>query len=114
LLYLEPAIESKDLNQKIKLVDLRITKGGQTQSLKVRLGLGFQAFCARNPTPIEFDCREADCGICIFKVQSGASHLTPKTAKESEFLKAMRADPDERLACQVRVLGDVSIEVEDF
>ena len=26
--------------------------------------------------------------------------------KEADFLKAMRADDDERLACQVRVFGD--------
>ena len=36
-----------------------------------------------------------------------------KTDAEKDFLAAMRADPDERLACQTRILGDVRVEVED-
>jgi ferredoxin len=111
---MEQTIESQELNSQVKLVELTISKGEKQQVLNVRRGLGFQAFCARNQTPIEFDCRDADCGICIFKLIKGSENLSPKTIKESEFLKAMRADPDERLACQVRLLGDATIEVEDF
>jgi ferredoxin len=82
---------------------------------ELRRGLGFQALAAQHPeTPLEFDCRGADCGICIMRVRSGAENLTPQTSEEADFLKAMRAEPDERLACQCRVLGDVEVELEDY
>jgi ferredoxin len=83
-------------------------------TLDVRTGLGLQAICKQHQTPVEFDCREADCGVCIFRVRENIGHLSPKTKAESDFLKAMHASDSERLACQVRVFGDVSIEVETF
>ena len=81
--------------------------------LEARKGLGLQAICAQTGTPIEFDCREADCGICIVRVRQGLENLSPPTFAERDFLKAMHAEPDERLACQTRVFGDVELEVED-
>ena len=85
-----------------------------TQEHKLRPGLGIQALAARESLPIDFDCREADCGICILRVRSGDANLSPHTTAEADFLRAMRADPEERLACQCRVLGDVTLEVEEF
>ena len=39
-------------------------------------------------------------------------NLSPYNAKEKDFLQAMRADPDERLACQTRIMGDVEICID--
>lgn len=80
----------------------------------LRKGFGLQALCARVKTPIEFDCRKSDCGICIVHVTAGAENVSEKTEAERDFLRAMHAEPDERLSCQCRVLGDVEIEVEEF
>ena len=91
---------------------VRITKNATTTEYRVRKGLGFQALSLREKTPLEYDCRNADCGICIFRVRNGQENLSSATESETEFLKAMRADPDERLACQCRVMGDVDIEIE--
>ena len=77
-----------------------------------RKGLGFQALCMKNKTPIDFDCRQADCGICIVNVLEGGENLSPVKETEQDFLNAMRADPTERLSCQTRILGDVKILVE--
>jgi ferredoxin len=88
-------------------------RGGASQSYRIRKGLGFQALCAREATPIEFDCREADCGICIVRIVRGLEFLSAKTEAERDFLAAMRAEPDERLACQARITGDVWIQVDD-
>jgi len=96
------------------LVQLTIACKGQDTTYKVRKGLGLQAICAAHETPIEFDCREADCGICAVTVLSGAEHLNPPTRAEADFLKAMHAKADERLACQCRVFGDVAVRVEDW
>jgi ferredoxin len=87
---------------------------GAKTCLDIRTGLGFQAIAEKHATPLEFDCREADCGICIFKVLAGGDHISPPTARETDFLRAMRAEPTERLACQARVHGPATIEIEHF
>jgi len=86
---------------------------GQEQHLTIRRGLGFQALCAQHQTPIEFDCRAADCGICIMHVIKGMENLNPAVGAEQDFLKAMHADADERLACQCRIMGDVEILIDE-
>ena len=86
--------------------------GNPNLVLPLRRGLGFLALAAANEIPVEFDCRKADCGICIVRVVEGASNLSQQTEREADFLKAMRADPEERLACQCRVHGDVTVKVE--
>ena len=95
-------------------VKVTIKSKSGVSSHTLRKGLGIQALCLRAKTPIEFDCRKADCGICIVHVIKGAEHLTEQTPSEKDFLIAMRADPDERLACQCRVLGDVELFVDEF
>jgi ferredoxin len=81
---------------------------------KLRRGLGFQALAVAASTPIEFDCRAADCGICVIRIKEHPEHLSPPTTGERDFLLAMRASPEERLACQCRILGDVTVEVDDY
>lgn len=98
--------------QTIKKVKITIKSPAGAQTLETRTGLGFQAICANHQTPIEFDCRKADCGICAFRVLEGSEHLSPPTEPEKNFLAAIRAEPNERFACQVRVFGDVTIEVD--
>ena len=95
-------------------VTVSVTLGQKTRTVVVRRGLGFEAICARHQLPLEFDCRKADCGICIFRVLDKLESLSDKTPAEADFLKAMHAEPHERLACQTRVFGDVAIEIEKF
>lgn len=97
-----------------KAVAVTIRHQGEVHVHKLRRGLGLQALAAAASTPIEFDCRAADCGICIVRVKEHPEHLSPPTTGEKDFLTAMRAAPDERLACQCRVMGDVTVEVEDY
>jgi len=77
----------------------------------LRSGLGLQALAAQVETPLEFDCRKSDCGICIVSVIEGAEFLSPPTDSEKDFLKAMHADANERLACQFRITGDATFEI---
>lgn len=93
-------------------VQVTIKCRNESQSITARRGLGFQAICAKHNTGIEYDCRASDCGICAIRILAGDGNLSPKTAAEADFLRAMAADPDERLACQTRVLGDVEIQVD--
>jgi|GEM_PF-749133 ferredoxin len=94
-------------------VKVQLTCKGHTETFELRKGLGLQVL-EKQTDGIEYDCREADCGICIIRVHQGADHISPPTPAEADFLKAMRAEDNERLACQCRVFGNISIEVEDW
>ena len=93
-------------------VNVTIIHKNKKETFRLRKGLGFQALGTQSPIPIEFDCRDADCGICIVRVLEGLEQLSDKTYAEADFLKAMHALADERLACQCRIFGDVTVEVE--
>lgn len=94
---------------------ITITTDGGASIYELRSGKGLQALHVNDgETGLEFDCRKADCGICIFQVIAGSENLSPCTFAERDFLKAMRANSDERLACQTRVFGDVHIAIEKF
>jgi ferredoxin len=92
--------------------EITIISKGNEHTFRQRKGLSFQALAARTAIPIEFDCRKSDCGICIIKVQAGTEQLSPAKEAEQDFLRAMHADADERLACQCRIYGNVRVEVE--
>lgn len=55
----------------------------------------------------------AECGTCRVRVLAGAANLTPPTGEERELRErhpeALAAD--QRLACQCRPTGDVTVEV---
>ncbi len=56
------------------------------------------------------NCRgTGHCGSCEILVISGAEHLTPRTAAEHKMLKTY--DVHRRLACQVAVNGNETIEI---
>lgn len=101
-------------SKKPQTVEIKIDHRGETYSVRLRRGLGLQVLANRPNQPIEFDCRKSDCGICIVRVLKGMEHLTEPTEREKDFLRAMHADPEERLCCQARVFGDCHLKVDDF
>jgi len=64
-------------------------------------------------TSILFGCRDGACGACICKVIEGPENLSPMLNDERDFLETMAAEDSERLICQCRVTGDVSLEVSE-
>ena len=69
--------------------------------------------CEDHDTSILFGCRDGACGACMIRVKEGAENLSPMQDHERDFLETMAAEPNERLACQCRVLGDVVLEVSE-
>ena len=90
---------------------VELTHLNKTETFQIRPGLGFQALAVQNKTPLEFDCRKSDCGICLIHVASGSENLSPKTEAEMDFLKAMGAEEGARLACQANIMGPVAVEL---
>ena len=59
---------------------------------------------------LTFGCREGMCGICAIAVLDGYDRLSPLEQKESDLLEFLGRDPSRnRLACQCRLLGDVTL-----
>lgn len=60
---------------------------------------------------LPFGCKAAACGRCAVEVKQGLAHLSPPTAREARALQILKL-PQEcvRLACQARVLNDVSLQ----
>jgi ferredoxin len=57
-----------------------------------------------------FGCRAGMCGICVIEVVEGAVNLSTPDEEETDFLARMGFDDDcNRLACQCRLRGDVTI-----
>lgn len=53
----------------------------------------------------------ASCGDCVVLVKSGESNLTPQTFEELRLLGNVFHITKERLSCQTKVIGDVTIDV---
>lgn len=64
-------------------------------------------------TSILFGCRDGACGACMIKVLDGSENINKMDEDEQDFLETMAAEPNERLACQCKVTGDVTIEVSE-
>ena len=62
-------------------------------------------------TSILFGCRDGACGACMVRVISGAENVSAMQDDERDFLETMAAEANERLACQCKIKGDVTIEV---
>lgn len=63
---------------------------------------------------IPHDCGgKAQCGTCRVKVISGAEGLLPAAPQGAEAVRlaALGAGPEERLACQIRTIRDLELEV---
>lgn len=59
---------------------------------------------------ITFGCRTGTCGTCRVRIAEGLAHCNEPGPEERDFLKGLNAPPDQRLACQVVVSGDVAID----
>jgi ferredoxin, 2Fe-2S len=53
------------------------------------------------------------CTTCKMIVVEGPERLSPMTAAEHDYLRQGAIKNNERLACQVKVLGDVVVQVPD-
>lgn len=59
---------------------------------------------------IPFGCEQGVCGTCLINVIEGEDNLSDMEDHEKETLTAMGAEPNQRLACQCKIEGDVVIE----
>lgn len=53
----------------------------------------------------------ASCGDCVVVVKSGESNLTPQTFEELRLLGNVFHITKERLSCQTKITGDITLDV---
>jgi adenylate cyclase len=65
-----------------------------------------------NGIPMESACGgNGFCTTCLCNVQEGMNNLSPRNDREENMGVT---DGPERLGCQAKVQGDVTVEVEEF
>ena len=86
-----------------------------TDNIVIEVDKGYKLIkmCQDYDTSILFGCRDGACGACLVKVLEGAKNLSPMQEDEKDFLETMNGEPNERLACQCTVDGDVTLEVSE-
>lgn len=58
--------------------------------------------------------KKGNCTSCKMIVVKGANNLSPHTGTEEKFRSLGRLKDRERLACQCKLLGDITIKAPDF
>ncbi len=59
---------------------------------------------------LTFGCRLGSCGTCRVFLRGGPGAASPPTPEERAYLSELGAPEGLRLACQVRVFGDLDVE----
>ena len=64
-----------------------------------------------NGASIAFSCKAGVCVSCLCNINRGMENLSEKTENEKATLEGFGAKPNQRLACQVKILkGEVEVE----
>ena len=74
------------------------------------IGTPLQEIADASGADITFGCRTGSCGTCRVRIAEGLENCSEPGPEERDFLKGLNAPPDQRLACQVIVQGDVTVE----
>lgn len=87
----------------------KVTFTNDDLTVDVEDGANLKDIAESSGATIPFGCEQGICGTCLINVPD-QSNLSSIEENEQETLDAMGSEPDQRLACQCQVKGDVSIE----
>lgn len=88
--------------------------GSQTYQLEVPTGANLLLHAVSHSVPIPFHCTTGRCQTCRVRIISGNEHLNDYSDQELYRLQGEAIDRGERLACQIYVYGNVTIEVNEY
>lgn len=99
--------------KRLKRERVRITYTGKRPMVfDAETGLTLLELAREGSIPHASVCRgRGRCGTCRVRVLSGSETLEPASADEKKVLARWNAEPDERLACQVKpMVGEIVVE----
>ncbi|MBS1767789.1 MAG: (2Fe-2S)-binding protein [Acidobacteria bacterium] len=73
-------------------------------------GVGLAEVAEAVGADITFGCRTGSCGTCRIRLARGLKSCSAPDAEERDFLAGLGSASDQRLACRVKLHGDVAIE----
>lgn len=89
----------------------KVTLKNTGETVEVTKGANLLAVSEKNGWPISNGCGTGFCGACMVKIIDGIQNVNPVTETEKGTLEAMSMnDGTKRLACQVIINGDVTIQ----
>ena len=88
----------------------KVTFKSDNKTVEVPNGTPLVQAAEDNGATIAFSCKAGVCVSCLSNINKGMENLSPKTDNEKATLEGFGAKPNQRLACQVTVNGDVEIE----
>ena len=79
--------------------------------LEVRTGANLMRALLAAGVPVASSCDgDGVCGKCRLRVVEGGGHLTKPTPREADLAVRDGLGVDERISCQTRVRGDVTVD----
>ncbi|MEQ8763331.1 MAG: 2Fe-2S iron-sulfur cluster-binding protein [Planctomycetota bacterium] len=87
----------------------RVEIEGRGTVLEVPFGTVLQDLARDHQLPLEFGCRRGTCGTCLVFVHG---ETPPMTRLEEDTLLVLGAEPGQRLACRLAIIGDIRIRTE--
>lgn len=88
----------------------KITIKNENVSFEVPDGEKVVEYAKKNSNVL-FGCEQGYCGTCMCSVVSGMENLEKKNDAENALLPRMNANPNQRLACQLRAKkGEIVLE----
>ena len=85
---------------------IEVAEGSNLRRVALENGIDLYKFVAKMT-----NCGGAgQCGTCIVDVVEGSDRLSPRTTPEERKLK--RKPATYRLACQTKVMGDISVKTK--
>ena len=90
----------------------KVTFLDDDKTVEVAPGTPLIKVCEDNDIDLPFGCTNGVCGTCVCIPTEGAENLAPPDELERNTLEGLAEGPEQRLACQAVVEGDVSIKYE--
>jgi len=79
--------------------------------ISVETGANLMASLLAAGLPVASSCHgDGICGKCRVRVLEGAKNLSPEEAPEKLLRERLKIPSDQRVSCQARVLGDVTVD----
>jgi len=79
------------------------------ETIEVPVGTKLEAISENTETGIVYGCRQCSCGTCMTEVVDGEENLEPASVLEFNVLDFHGASANTRLACQAKIIGDVTL-----
>ena len=91
----------------------KITFADNDSSIEVEAGSSLHDACEAAGAPIPFSCTVGACGTCVCTVEVGAENVNPIDDDEESTVSMTTDQEGVRLACQLRVNGDITVRATD-